>query len=174
MKIYFVRHGQTVSNKKGTVTGHIDSPLNEEGIKQAQKTTLEIPSHFSEIYSSDLVRCKQTTEIINNKLHLPVKYDARLRERDFGSLAGKTWEEIGLDFKDLDSNQKYDYRPYGGESVEDVKKRLFAFVEDIRHSKKHGEILVVTHGGIIRLLHNLLGGEVHEVIHNSSIHEFEF
>lgn len=174
MKIYFVRHGQTVSNKKGTVTGHIDSPLNEDGIGQAKKTLLEIPSDFSEMYCSDLVRCKQTAEIINQKLKLPIKYDIRLRERDFGSLAGKTWEEIGLDMKDLDNNQKYDYQPYGGESVEDVKKRFFAFIEDIRRNKKSEKILVVTYGGIIRLLHNVLKGEVHEVIHNSSIHEFEF
>lgn len=174
MKIYFVRHGQTVSNKKGTVTGHIDSPLNEKGIEQARQASMEIPSNFKIIYSSDLIRCKQTTEIINQKLHLPVKYDSRLRERNFGSLSGKTWEEIGSDLKDLDTNQKYDYRPYGGESVEDLKKRLFDFIEEISHTKKSGEVLVVAHGGIIRLLHKLKSGEAHEVIHNSSIHEFEF
>lgn len=177
MKIYFVRHGQTISNKNNTMTGWIDSPLNDNGIEQAKKTSLEMPPDFSEIYCSDLIGCKQTAEIINQKLNLPIKYDARLRERNFGSLGGKSWDEIGSDMKEIDKNQKYDYRPYGGESVEDVKKRLFACLDDIhcnKINKKDHKILIVTHGGIIRLLHNLLNGEVHEEIHNSSIHEFDF
>ena len=172
MKIYFVRHGQTVSNKKRTL--HIDGPLTNDGIKQAKKTSFEISPGFSEIYCSDFIRCKQTAKIINQKLNLSIKYDARLRERYLGSLVGKSWNEIGSDLKEIDKNQKYDYRPFGGESVEDVRKRLFACIDDMRRNKKDGKILVVTHGGIIRLLYNLLNGEVHEEIHNNSIHEFEF
>ncbi len=175
MKIYFVRHGQTGHNREGVVTGHVDIPLTEEGVDQARKITQEIPADFFEIYSSDLIRCKQTAEIINQKLNLQIIFDSRLRERDFGSLAGKnikkvdpTGEMIRKDF-----NQQYDYRPYGGEHVEDVKTRLFSFIKELQENKKDKKILVVTSGGIIRLLHNILNGEVHEVIHNSSIHEFE-
>jgi broad specificity phosphatase PhoE len=174
MKIYFVRHGQTVNNKKNIMTGWIDSPLTNKGIEQAKKTALEIPSGFSEIYCSDLIRCKQTAEIINQKLNLPIKYDARLRERNFGFLEGKSWDEIGLDLKELDTNQKYNYHPFGGESVKDVRQRLFSFIDDIRKKEIKGKILIVAHGGLIRLLHNLLNNQVHEEIHNSSIHEFEF
>lgn len=174
MKIYFERHGQTVSNKNGTITGHIDSPLNKEGIEEAKKASLEIPLDFSEIYSSDLIRCKQTADIINEKLNIPIIYDVRLRERDFGSLEGKTWGEIGESLRIIDKNQEYDYRPYGGESVDEVKKRIFSFIEDLKNTKREKKILVVTSAGIIRLLHHILSGEVHEKIHNSSIHEFEF
>lgn len=176
MKIYFVRHGETESNKKGTVTGHIDSPLSDEGIEQAKKTLLEIPDGFEELYSSDLIRCKQTAEILNQKFNLQIKYDLRLRERHFGSLAGKKFSEMDTtgEMKEKDKNQQYDYRPYGGEHVEDVKKRVFAFIGDIKKYDKHKKILVVTSGGIIRLLHNILNGEVHEKIHNISIHEFKF
>ncbi len=174
MKIDFIRHGPTKHAKTSFVTGWLDIPLTREGIEQVKNAVSEISSDYSQIYCSDLIRCKQTAEIINQKLNLPIKYDARLRERSFGSLAGKSWEEIGLDLKELDKNQKYDYRPFGGESVEDVKKRLFACIDDIRRNKKDGEALVIAHGGIIRLLHNILKGEVHERIHNSSVHEFEF
>lgn len=176
MKIYFVRHGETESNKKGTVTGHTDSPLSEEGIEQVEKTLPEIPNDFQELYSSDLIRCKQTAEILNQKINLQIKFDVRLRDRDFGSLAGKKFSEMDTtgEMKEKDKNQQYDYRPYGGEHVEDVKKRLFAFIEDIKNNSKDKKVLVVTSGGIIRLLHNILKGEVHEVIHNSSVHEFEF
>lgn len=176
MKIYFVRHGQTESNKKGTVTGHLDSPLTEEGIEQASKTLLEIPDDFSKIYSSDLIRCKQTAEILNQKLNLPIKYDPRLRERHFGSLAGKKFTEMDTtgEIREKDKNQQYDYRPYGGEHVEDVKKRLFDFINELSRKKTKGKILVVTHGGIIRLLHNIINGEVHGYLENCSVHEFEF
>ena len=174
MKIYFVRHGETISNKNNTTTGWVDSPLNNDGIKQARKTALEMPLDFSEIYCSDLIRCKQTAEIINQKLNLPIIYDARLRERNFGSLGGKSWDEISSEMKEIDKLQKYDYRQYGGESVEDVKKRLFDFIDEIRHNKKDKKILIVTHGGIIRMLHNLLNNEVHQKIQNSSMHEFYF
>ncbi|MFA5937229.1 MAG: histidine phosphatase family protein [Candidatus Paceibacterota bacterium] len=174
MKIYFVRHGQSESNKKGILTGHIDIPLSSEGIEQAKKTSLEISSDFEEIYSSDLIRCKQTAEIINKKLNTSIKYDSRLRERNFGSLAGKSWEEVGQELKEIDKNQKYDYQPYGGEHVDDVKKRIFSCIEEIKTKHPNKKILIVTSGGIIRLLHNMINGQVHGYIENSSIHEFEF
>jgi len=176
MKIYFVRHGQTESNQKGTVTGHIDSPLTKEGIKQAKKTLLEISDDFSELYSSDLIRCLQTAEILNQKLNLPIQSDIRLRERDFGSLVGKKFSDMDTtgEIKEKDKNQQYDYRPYGGEHVEDVKKRVLDFINELNSKKTEGKILVVTHGGIIRLLHNIINREVRGHIENSSVHEFEF
>jgi len=175
MKIYFVRHGETEYNITHRLTGHTDIPLTTKGIKQAESTLLEVPSGLSEVYSSDLIRCKQTIDILNKELHLPVIYDARLRERDFGSLSGKHWEDFDTDgtLRAKDKHLEYDYRPFGGESVEDVKKRVLAAIDDIRQKKK-GDVLVVTSAGVIRLLHHSLNNELHETIHNSSIHEFEF
>ena len=174
MKIDFVRHGQTHLNKAGIANGRtMDDSLNEEGIEQAKKTLAEISNNYTEIYSSDLLRAKQTAEILNQKLKLTIKYDKRLVERNMGSLTGKSWKEIGLEISEIDKNQEYDYRPYGGESAEDVRKRLFSFIDEIIKNKKDQKILVVTHGGIIRLLHHLLN-KTSETIHNASVHEFEF
>lgn len=175
MKIYFVRHGQSESNKNGTVTGQNDSPLTDEGIEETKRVLQEIPDNYSEIYSSNLIRCKQTAEILN-KLNLPIQYDPRLRERDFGSLSGKKFSEMDAtgEIKEKDKNQQYDYRPYGGEHVEDVKKRVFDFINYLNHKKTKGKILAITSGGVIRLLHSVFNKEIHEKIHNSSIHEFEF
>jgi broad specificity phosphatase PhoE len=175
MKIYFVRHGKSENNGKGLVSGQTDVPLTEEGRKQAEDTALKISHDYSMIYSSDLIRCKQTAEIINSKLNLTIVYDARLRERNFGSIEGKYWRDIpeGEAIKQEDlKKQKYDYRPYGGESFDDVKKRTLACIDDIRQKK--GKVLVVTSAGIIRLLHHLLNGKNQEIIHNASVHEFEF
>jgi broad specificity phosphatase PhoE len=70
--------------------------------------------------------------------------------------------------------QKYDYRSIGGESFEDVKKRVFDFINEIRLNQKNKKILVVTYGGVIRLLHYVLHNQLPETIHNASVHEFEF
>ncbi len=176
MKIDFVRHGQTEFNKQGFATGQINVPLNEEGIKEAQKVSLAISNDYQELYCSDLLRCKQTAEILNQKLNLPIKLDSRLGERDFGTLAGKRISEIDPsgELKAKDKNQQYNYHPYGGESVEDVKQRIFSFIKEMQSNANDRKILVVTSGGIIRLLHNILNGEVHEIIHNASVHSFEF
>lgn len=174
MKIYFVRHGQTAHNKNSLITGQLNVPLTREGIEEAEKILLEIPDDFSEIYSSDLLRCQQTAEILNRKLHASIQYDSRLRERDFGSLAGKKITDLDPITMEKDKNQQYDYRPFGGESAEEVKKRLFACIDGIRRNKKSGTSLIVTSGGIIRLLHYVLNGKVSGKINNSSVHEFEF
>lgn len=106
MKIYFVRHGQSESNKKGRLTGNLHSPLTGQGIRQAKKISLKASLDFSKIYSSDSIRCRQTADIINKKLSVSIIYDPRLRQRDFGSLGGKTWKEIGEDLKEIDKNQQ--------------------------------------------------------------------
>lgn len=175
MKIDFVRHGQSEHNKIGKINGQImNGHLTEEGIEQAHKTLEEISDKYTVIYSSDLLRAKETAEILNKKLKLSIIYDERLRERSFGSLEGKSWKELEPELLVIDRAQKYNYRPYEGEAVEDVEKRLLSFIDDVRQNKKNEKILVVAHGGIIRVLHRLLNGEVPEIIHNASVHEFEF
>jgi alpha-ribazole phosphatase/probable phosphoglycerate mutase len=176
MKIHFVRHGQTKHNVAGLINSQLDKEdvLTDDGIEQVKKTMREIADDYTEIYSSDLFRTRQTAEILNQKLKLSIIYDARVRERNFGSLDGKSWEEVGLGLKELDLKQKYDYRPHGGESAEDVQKRLFDFIGELVRDKKSEKILVVTHGGTIRMLYHLLKGEYPEFIDNASLHEFEF
>lgn len=174
MKLFFVRHGQTQFNKDGLITGHIDEPLIEEGFKEAEATMEEMDANYAEIYSSDLLRCRQTAEILNKKLNLEIKYDKRLRERDFGSIAGKKFEDTDPtgELRKRDLSCIYDYRQYGGESVEDVKNRLFSFINELKN--KEGRILIVTHGGVIRLLHHTVNNQKQDHVKNSSIHEFEF
>lgn len=175
MKIDFVRHGQSEHNKVGIINGQImNGHLTDEGVEQAYKTLAEISGDYTTIYSSDLLRARETAEILNQKLNLPIIYDIRLRERSLGSLEGKSWKDISLDIREIDRANKYNYHSYGGESAEDVKHRLLGFINEIRQNKKDEKVLVVAHGGIIRLLHLILNGEVPEKIHNASVHEFEF
>ena len=174
MKIYFIRHGQSEYNKDGRVAGQVDTVLTEDGKKEAESTAEELPQNFDLIFSSDLSRCKQTTEIINKKINLPIVYDVRLRERSFGSIEGTYWKNFDSILLEKDKLLEYDYRTFGGESVEDVKKRLLLCLDDIQKNHKNAKVLISTHGGIIRLLHHILKGKIPEKIHNASVHEFEF
>lgn len=157
MKIYVIRHGLTELNKKKVVNGQIDEPLAPEGIEDAKTAISLTPKSIKQIYTSPLLRAKQTAGIINSKLNCPISIHTHLSEIHMGTLAGKSWDDMesGLELKKKHRSIQFDYRPYGGESSEDVKKRVITFLKEINNKFKNYEVLIVTHGGIIRLLHLL-------------------
>lgn len=163
MKVYVIRHGLTELNKQKKVNGEIDEPLAPEGIQQAQEATLLMPKTIKQIYSSPMLRAKQTAEIISSKLRVSVSLVDELAEVKMGpSLAGKSWEEMegGLELKEKHRSVNFDYTPFGGESINDVKKRLLSFFREINGKYKDNEALIITHGGIIRFFYLLDKGEV--------------
>ena len=79
--IYFVRHGETDYNLEGIVQGQLDIPLNKKGIHQANEIKNKLKDlDIDIIFSSPLLRAKQTAEIINENLNVKIKYDERLKE----------------------------------------------------------------------------------------------
>ncbi len=175
MKIYAIRHGQTALNKKGVINGQIDEGLSDEGIKQAKDGGVSLPKSIKHFHTSPLLRTKQTAEILNKHLKRPVSFHDELREIHFGTLAGQAWNTIksGEELMKKHRAVQYDYRPNGGESVEDVKKRVLHYLKKIKGLHGNYEVLLVTHGGIIRLLHMLQDGKVLDGIENASLHEFD-
>lgn len=159
MKIYAVRHGLTECNKRDILNGRIDEPLAAEGVEQAKLVALAIPESVKHLYSSPMLRARQTAEIITSECSLPVYFHDGLQEVDLGRFTGKSWTEIesGEEFKEKHRSVQYDYRPEG-ESVDDVKSRVMSFLVHIKEVHADGEILIVTHGGIIRVLQLLESG----------------
>lgn len=160
MKIYVIRHGLTELNKKKVVNGQIDEPLAPEGIEQAKAAVTLIPKSIKQIYTSPLQRAHQTAQIINSKLTNPISVQAELAEIHMGSLAGKAWGDMesGLELKKKHRAIEFDYRPQGGESAAEVKKRIISFLKKINNQHNDYEALIVTHGGIIRVFHLLEHG----------------
>lgn len=167
--------------------GQLDEPLDQEGLKQSENLAYQIKEEFKykfeRIYSSPLQRAARTAEIINRDLHLQIDFRPELRERNFGSLAGKTWLEINslvhVDMHEIDESLQYDYRPFGGESAEEVEHRLKEFVDELVLNRPCNAALVVTHYGIIELMYKItgkersgLGSESGTGISNDSVHEF--
>ncbi len=180
-----VRHGETDHNKTHRCMGQrIDAPLNNKGLSQARQLTEELSNEKVDlILVSPMKRARETAGLLSGTLGAPVEIEDALKERDYGDLSGNTWAEIAEIMhtteelaRNLDHEQKYDYRPYGGESVGDVKERLNALLNKLRDEYPQTKLLLVTHGGIIRLMHHLYteSPKTHHIQPgNASIHEFE-
>lgn len=174
MKFIFVRHGETDYNKARKSMGSgIDAPLNKTGLRQAEELASKLDNYsFDVIVSSPLRRAKQTAEMIAKRFSRPISFDKNLRERNYGSLAGRSYEEVEKETGKSIHAIDYDYRPYGGESAEDVKERLIADIEKTKQDYRGRVVLVVTHGSVIRLAHHIFSEKVPHV-GNVSIHEFD-
>ncbi len=169
MKIFVIRHGQTELNKKGIINGHVDDVLAPEGIEQAKKAAPLLPKTIKRIYSSSLGRAKQTAEILNKTLDVPLTFHDELKEVDFGVLSGTPFLEK---YKQRHRMQDYDWRP-SGESFEQVKTRVLKLAKKIREENSDEEVLIVAHGGIVRLFYFLESGEPLNEIKNASLHSFD-
>jgi broad specificity phosphatase PhoE len=178
MELTFVRHGETQHNKEHRLMGQrIDDDLNEQGLHQAEDLIKKLPKNVEVIFSSPLKRARQTAEIISKHLNKPVKISELLTERDFGSLSGKSWEEIndfvGKDLHAIDQSLHYDYGSFGGESISHVKSRLIKFIDELVHKHKIKRAIVVTHYGLIMIMDSLFPSKDKESLGNVSVHRYK-
>ncbi|XP_044133879.1 fructose-2,6-bisphosphatase TIGAR [Bufo gargarizans] len=129
-----VRHGETRYNKEKLLQGQgIDEPLSEMGFMQAEAAGRYLSDvRFTHVFSSDLIRAKQTacTIMKNNKLSdgIKINYDARLRERKYGIAEGQPLSELKTMAK-KSGEQCPSYTPPGGETLEQVRVRAKDFFE---------------------------------------------
>ena len=145
-----IRHGQTDWNLEGRYQGQSDVPLNEKGLAQAELLKENLNGHtFSAIYSSDLVRARQTAEPVAGMLGLHVQIEPRLREINQGQWEGVLVEDIKARYAEIWSQRTVDpanVRPPGGETVREVATRVYAALDDIGRDHPNGNVLIVSHG----------------------------
>lgn len=155
MRLTITRHGQTEENLKGVVQGQNPGNLTRKGIEQAKNLALKLKDeNFDLIYSSDLKRCKDTTkEIIKYHSTTPVIYSKDIREISFGSLQGRA--ASGIDWS-IYNGGFLDMRPGGGESRRELYDRVNKFLIGIRDDHQDDSILLVTHGGAMRVIKSVL------------------
>jgi|SRR5215469_5705990 len=172
--LWLVRHGESTWNTLGLTQGHNDqAELTGRGRRQAA----EVAERFAEvpvraIYASDLRRAQQTAAPLAAAAGVPVVLDARLRERNLGVLEGTLAAGNGPSVTGLDLKAGLltdpDTRPEGGESVRDLYRRAAAFCHDLRAgalpvagpagAKPGEDVIVVAHGGTVRVLRAYLSG----------------
>lgn len=161
-RIIFIRPGETEWNRQGKQQGWVASPLDVRGVQQAEKLAKVVPSiGVGAIYSSDLVRAKQTTEILARKLGLTPVYDERLRERSVGNWQGLTLNEIrdwySREYAALQADPDQ-FRIPGGESRLDVEKRMKAAIVDILAASSNETIAIISHTTAIKMCVRMLAG----------------
>jgi broad specificity phosphatase PhoE len=157
--LLLVRHGETDWNREGRWQGHSETPLNELGRRQAHDVAAELEG-VDVVYSSDLARARQTAEILASQLGLEVRLDARLRERGFGAWEGLTTAEIESSFEEAHRRWQSGHG-HGAEDAEPFDAfgaRVRSFLEDVLRRHPEETVLVVAHGGSIRVVHALASG----------------
>lgn len=161
-RVILIRHGETEWNREGRMQGHLDSPLTEQGRKQAEEVAERLADlPIKAIYSSDLGRAVKTAQALARRIGLSILPEPRVRERNLGVFQGLTEPEVTERYPD--EWQRFltrdpDYRMPGGESSRDRVVRSAPVLDELgeRHA---GEVVVlVTHGGILDGLFRLVTG----------------
>lgn len=150
MLIYAVRHGQTEMNCMDIVSGITDVPLTEEGKNQALTLAqrLRKEAKIEKIIASPLLRAVQTAEIIASAFGLAVETDERLREQNYGIYEGKSRLAKGF----LENKRQFAFCYPEGESHFLVCQRVYNFLDDTIQRNYPKNLLLVTHGGVLRVL----------------------
>lgn len=144
-----VRHGQSEWNALGRWQGQADPDLSELGREQAHAAARRLGT-VDVIVSSPLVRALATATIISSALGVgPVVVEADLGERDAGEWAGLTRAEIDERWPNYLAEGR---RPPGFEPEEDLRARAYAALDRIEAEHRGGEVLVITHSGVIYAL----------------------
>ena len=165
MKVYVIRHGETEWNRTGQLQGSADNPLNASGLREAMAASLYLKSiPFDHVYSSPLIRAKETCRIILRDRECPVRVLDSITELDYGVYEGD-------DIRQIQTDETHPvhwffcgperYVPINGaESLEHLQERCGDFVNNslLPLEGKCRHLLVTAHGAFIKGLMQYLEG----------------
>ncbi len=155
MRLYLVRHGETILNQKKCYYGNANVPLNESGVRQAQELGESLRNiEFDIIVSSPLRRATDTAKRLcragDKAEHIIT--DERLKEQQFGIFEEMTADQAREQYpKEWHTwNQNFsDYVIPGGESFQQVRARIDEFLEDFEKHCTGENILITAHKGTL-------------------------
>ena len=159
-RIIAIRHGETTWNVDGRLQGHLDIPLNDIGLWQAEQAARALADEdITAIYSSDLQRAYVTAQAVAKTTGKPLQADTGLRERCFGEFQGKTFKDIEATHPE--AAQKWRQRDpsfalgSSGESLLTLRDRIASTVDKIASQHEGEQIVIVAHGGVLDVLYRL-------------------
>lgn len=161
---YFIlRHGQSLRNIENIAVcwpEKIYSPLTKKGEKQIQEVGQKLKKEKIDlIFSSDLLRTKQTAGIVGKELGLEPKLDKRLREVNVGIFNGRPINEFGSFWDEKEKLpplehylKRFQIAPPKGEDYTEVEKRMYEFLREVEKKHQGKNILIVSHQRPLTLL----------------------
>ncbi len=161
-RLLFVRHGLTEFNTARRFMGFSDVELNPAGHRQAASLRDALAAEtFDAVYSSDLKRTMQTAEIVTSGRDFEIVACPELRECDYGCCEGLTFSEIGEQYPEvaaLCANFTPELECPEGENFQGFQARTCDFLKRLEKHQPSETVLVVSHGGPLKvLLCRLLG-----------------
>ena len=174
-KYIFLRHGEAENNRLKILSSypeHKKYPLTIKGAKEIEALIPRLAKkNVDLIFSSDILRAKETAQIISGALRKIVNFDKRLREINFGIYNGRTHKEWHSLFGGNKANQ-YAMNVPGGENLKDVKKRMTDFVKELDRKYEGKTILIVSHANpIVAAVSAYQGYKNEEAFENFDIDE---
>jgi probable phosphoglycerate mutase len=164
-RVLLTRHGETAWNREGRVQGWAPTTLTDRGHEESRALgAYLVDAHdVDRLVASDLARTRQTAAHLADALGLEPAFDADWRERHFGTLQGLLASELYERFPEYSLRRRgaaaAAARPEGGESFHDTRERVVDAWTDLRGTLASGEtVVVVAHGGVIKLLVGHLRG----------------
>jgi len=159
-KYYILRHGEALSNKKEICScwpEKFRNPLTLKGKQEVKKSAEKLKiEKIDLIFASDLLRTRQTAEIVGKELKIKPKFDKRLREYNVGIFNKKTIKDfrrflpIGI--------KRFKIKPPKGENYNDIKKRISDFFREVDKKYSQKNILIISHQVPLTLLEGSVKG----------------
>lgn len=165
-KYFFVRHGQNTHQAKYPdivyfwPDGNPPYQLTEQGKEEAEKAGDLIKKKIDVVFSSDILRCRETAKIVAQAIGSDVSdiiYDTRLRDWNWGDFGGKSKNEL-WGFYNNDKIKAFDIPIPGGESLNQLQERLLNLLSEIEEEFENKNILIVSHGDPLWLLQGYMKG----------------
>lgn len=169
--IITIQHTQSIHHTNGMIGSWTDWDLSELGIKQANNIGRNLSKELADkkyvMYSSDLLRAKNTAKIIGKHLGITPIFVTELRERNLGKCVGKSvqWlkENIEKQEKSIDDKMFSD-----AESRRDEWNRLLLFFNELM-TNEYENIIIVSHGDLLSVFNTMWLGMDIEMLNRSEI-----
>lgn len=156
-RLLLVRHGESTWNAVSRWQGQADPPLSPFGERQAEDAAARLAeiTSITAVWASNLIRARRTGDLIAKHLGIAqVREEPRLRERDVGAWSGLTRDEIEERWPGYLAARR---SPPDFEGDDELLARTRAGLAAAVDGSGPGDVLVVTHGGVIRTIERSLG-----------------
>jgi len=160
-----IRHGETDWNRERRLQGHLDIPLNQQGMAQAERLAnalLRQQLQFAALHVSELTRARQTAAAISQRLDLPLQTHRELKERHYGAFQGRTFDEAREHIPQvyrLHKERDLHFDLQGGESLLAFQQRIMHCMQQLAEQYAGQQILVVSHGGVLEMVYRTASGK---------------